>query len=94
MLIAISSGVSPSEGMPIGQWIRIDAGGGIAPPRREVIGVVGNSRHESLAQEADPEFYVPFPQQPVRDLDFVVRASAWNLTGLDAAVRRAVRVTG
>ena len=75
---------------PIGQWVRIDAGGGTAPPRREVIGVVGNSRHESLAKEAGPEFYVAFRQQPIRDLDFVVRTSASNLTGLDAAVRRAV----
>jgi putative ABC transport system permease protein len=75
---------------PIGQWVRIDAAGATAPPRREVIGVVGNSRHESLAKEAGPEFYVPFQQQPVRGLDFVLRSSASKLTGLDTAVRRAV----
>ncbi len=74
----------------IGQWVRIDAAGATPAPRREVIGVVGNSRHDSLATEAGPEFYVPFQQQPVRGLDFVLRGSSPKLRGLDVAVRRAV----
>ena len=48
---------------PIGQQVMIDRGEGKAPPC-EVVGVVGNSRHDSLAAPPGPEMYVPFPQDP------------------------------
>ncbi|HSH37645.1 MAG TPA: ABC transporter permease [Chthoniobacterales bacterium] len=75
---------------PVGQWIRIDGDGSRVPPRREIIGVVNDSRHEALAKPPRAEFYVPFSQQPVGGLDYVLRTSASRAAGLDAAVRHAV----
>ena len=74
---------------PIGQQVMIDRGEGKAPPC-EVVGVVGNSRHDSLAAPPGPEMYVPFPQDPTRTLDVVMRVTSTNLLGLQADVKRAV----
>jgi len=74
---------------PIGQQVMIDRGEGKAPPC-EVVGVVGNSRHNSLAAPPGPEMYVPFPQDPTRTLDVVMRVASTNLVGLNAEVKRAV----
>jgi predicted permease len=74
---------------PIGQQVMIDRGEGKAPPC-EVVGVVGNSRHDSLAAPPGPEMYVPFPQDPTRSLDVVMRVASTNLVGLQAEVKRAV----
>ncbi|HMG06824.1 MAG TPA: FtsX-like permease family protein, partial [Chthoniobacterales bacterium] len=74
---------------PIGQQVMIDRGEGKAPPC-EVVGVVGNSRHDSLAEAPGPEMYVPFPQDPTRTLDVVLRVASTNLIGLNADVKRAV----
>jgi putative ABC transport system permease protein len=74
---------------PIGQQVMIDRGEGKAPPC-EVVGVVGNSRHDSLAAPPGPEMYVPFPQDPIRSLDVVLRVASTDLVGLQAEVKRAV----
>src|SRR5438105_15131344 len=68
----------------------MDHGGG-KTIAREVIGVVGDSRHETLGIEAVPEIYVPFSQDPQRPLDLVIRTDAINLGALNTAVRNAVR---
>src|ERR1051325_8650845 len=47
----------------------------------EIVGVVGNTRHESLAIDPLPTFYVPFDQDPDRRLMIVLRTAAKNLTG-------------
>src|SRR5438270_7591642 len=73
---------------PIGQQVMIDRGEGKAPPC-EVVGVVGNSRHDSLAAPPGPEMYVPFAQDPSRSLDVVLRVASTNLVGLNAEVKRA-----
>jgi putative ABC transport system permease protein len=74
---------------PIGQQVMIDRGEGKAPPC-EVVGVVGNSRHDSLAAPPGPEMYAPFPQDPTRTLDVVMRVASTNLVGIQADVKRAV----
>jgi putative ABC transport system permease protein len=74
---------------PIGQQVMIDRDENKAPPC-EVVGVVGNSRHDSLAAPPGPEMYVPFPQDPTRSLDVVMRVASTNLVGLQADVKRAV----
>src|SRR5205807_5498920 len=74
---------------PIGQQIMIDRGDGKSPAC-EVVGVVGNSRHDSLAAPPGPEMYVPFAQDPSRSLDVVLRVASTNLVGLNAEVKRAV----
>jgi putative ABC transport system permease protein len=74
---------------PIGQQVMIDREGSKAPPC-EVVGVVGNSHHDSLAAQPGPEMYVPFSQDPSRSLDIVLRVSSTNLVGLNGDVKRAV----
>jgi predicted permease len=74
---------------PIGQQVMIDQEGNKAPPA-EVVGIVGNSRHDSLAAPPGPEMYVPLPQDPTRSLDVVIRVASTNLVGLQADVKRAV----
>jgi putative ABC transport system permease protein len=74
---------------PIGQQVMIDRPQNQAPPC-EVVGVVGNTRHDSLAEPPGPEMYVPFAQDPSRSLDIVLRVSSTNLIGLQADVKRAV----
>ena len=75
---------------PIGQHVMVDRPEGEAPPR-EVIGVVGNTRHNSLQTEADPEMYLPLTQDPTRGIETVFRVPSTNLVGLDLAVKRAVQ---
>jgi putative ABC transport system permease protein len=74
---------------PIGQQVMIDQ-----PENKfnthEVVGVVANTRHDSLAEPQGPEMYVPFAQDPGRSLDIVLRVSSSNLMGLNADVKRAV----
>ncbi|MDP9100002.1 MAG: ABC transporter permease [Verrucomicrobiota bacterium] len=74
---------------PIGQQVMIDREENKAPPC-EVVGVVGNSRHDSLAAQPGPEMYVPFSQDPSRSLDIVLRVASTNLVGLNGDVKRAV----
>jgi putative ABC transport system permease protein len=75
---------------PLGEHIKIDRADKSKEVLREVVGVVGNSRHESLAIEPVPEFYVPFAQDPDRWTSVVLRPGKEKLSGLDAAVRNAV----
>ena len=56
----------------------------------EIVGVVGNSRHESLAIEPIPEFYIPFDQEPDRRVHLVLRTSLEKLSGLETAARKAI----
>ena len=74
---------------PIGQQVMVDQEGNKAPPA-EVVGVVGNSRHDSLAAPPGPEMYVPLSQDPTRSLDVVLRVKSTNLVGLQGDVKRAV----
>jgi putative ABC transport system permease protein len=74
---------------PIGQQVMVDQ-----PENKflsyEVVGVVANTRHDSLAQPQGPEMYVPFAQDPGRSLDVVLRVSSTNLIGLNGDVKRAL----
>ncbi len=57
----------------------------------EIVGVVGDSRHDALNTAATPEFYRPFAQDTGRSLDLVLRLATPHLNGLDAAVRSAIQ---
>ena len=76
-------------GNAIGQRINVDL-----PESKvktlEVVGVVASSRHDSLAAEPLPEFYVPQAQDPSRRLDVVLRTSASELGGLQNSIRNVV----
>ena len=75
---------------PIGQQILLDGGPNKSRPL-QIVGVVGDSRHEALNTAATPEFYLPFAQDVTRSLDFVLRLAGPQLSGLDFAARNAVR---
>lgn len=74
---------------PLGQHLLIDReGGGFAV---EIVGVVSNSRHESLAVAPKPEYCLPLEQNPQRVLPLVFRTSLANPAGLQAALRRTIQ---
>jgi putative ABC transport system permease protein len=77
-------------GNPLGQHIIVEQADRTKERPAEIIGVVGNTRHESLAIEPMPEFYLPFIQEPDRRLNVVLRTAAEKLAGLDQSVRGAV----
>ena len=82
-------------GSAIGEHILLDRDSVREPNHQkqtalEIVGVVGNTRHESLAIEPIPEFYVPFEQDPDRRMHIVLRTSLEKLSGLEAAARNAV----
>jgi putative ABC transport system permease protein len=62
--------------------------GGNAP--KEVVGVVGDIRHNALSAEAAPEVYVPLAQFPINDLALVMRTRA-SAGGVAATLREYVR---
>jgi putative ABC transport system permease protein len=72
---------------PLGQRIRIARGR--EPAWREIVGVVGDIRHEGLHLAPQAEMYVPFAQQPMRFLRLAVR-TAGDPRALAGALRQAV----
>jgi putative ABC transport system permease protein len=72
------------EGNAIGQRIVLDQNDN-KTTTLEIVGVVASSRHETLAAEPQPEFYVPHTQDPTRRMDIVLRISASELSGLQTA---------
>jgi putative ABC transport system permease protein len=74
---------------PLGQHLLIDQENG--PLSVEIIGVVGSSRHQSLAVAPTAEYYLPLEQQPTRVMALVFRTSASNLAGLQGALRRVIQ---
>src|SRR5947207_2149389 len=73
-----------------GEHILLDTSEKEKPTALEIVGVVGNTRHESLAIEPIPEFYVPFEQAPDRRMHIVLRTSPEKLSGLETAVRNTI----
>jgi putative ABC transport system permease protein len=57
---------------------------------KQIVGIVAGSRHESLAIQPIPEFYIPATQDPQRRLDVVIRTTAAGAAGLQTAVRNVV----
>ena len=77
-------------GNAIGQQIILTHGENNQPsPPKEIVGVVGGSRHESLAIQPLPEFYIPASQDPQRRMDVVIRTAA-DPAGLQTALRNIV----
>jgi putative ABC transport system permease protein len=75
---------------PLGQHLRPDTPPEKGPSVMEIIGVVGDTHHESLAIVPQPEFYVPLTQEPIRPVHLVLRTSKANLTGFAAGLRRVI----
>jgi putative ABC transport system permease protein len=71
---------------PLGQ--RVQIGGGA--PWREVVGIVGDVKHQGLESEINPEVYFPWAQSPQRNATLVVRANS-NAASLASAIRGQMR---
>src|SRR5581483_139366 len=71
---------------PLGR--RIIQGSGTVKPDMEIVGVVGNTRHESVREKNPPRFfYWPYKQVPgLRHMSFLVRSGR-----VDAALAKQVR---
>ena len=58
-------------------------------PMREIVGIVGNVKHESLRRDFTPEMYVPATQFPVGFFVLVIRTATSQPATLSNAVRDA-----
>ncbi|HKV34703.1 MAG TPA: ABC transporter permease [Pyrinomonadaceae bacterium] len=64
---------------PLGQHITIERADVTEQVKAEIVGVVGDVRHEGFDAKAVPEFYVPYQQAPEDAMDLVVRTSNANM---------------
>ena len=73
---------------PLGRRITLGYGGKTA---KEIVGIVGDVKHESLSLSSKPEMYVPLAQFPVNTLTVLVRTDRRNPLALTNSVRQAVQ---
>ena len=59
-------------------------------PPLEIVGVVGNVRHDGLSAESKPELFVPFVQLPLSEMHIVVHTDA-DKSVVASAVREEIR---
>jgi ABC-type antimicrobial peptide transport system permease subunit len=76
---------------PIG--VQFSAGYPAPDPRNEVtiVGVIGDVRQKSLAEPAEPAFYVPMTQLPLQRATAVVSISTSDVAAVERAIRAEVR---
>ena len=76
---------------PIG--VQFAAGYPAPDPKNEVtiVGVIGDVRQKSLAEAAEPAFYVSLTQAPLRRTTAVVSVSQSDVAGVERAIRTEVR---
>lgn len=76
---------------PIG--VQFAAGYPLPDPKQEVtiVGVIGDVRQKSLADPAEPAFYQPMAQFPLRRATAVVSMSQSDPTAVESAIRAEVR---
>ncbi len=78
------------DGKALGQQITLRDLDEKPTASKEIIGIVGGSRHESLAIQPIPEFYIPAAQDPERRMDVVIRTAAADPAGLQNSLRNIV----
>jgi predicted permease len=78
---------------PLGQHIIIEGelGDNAVPPAREIIGIVGDVRHEGLDSTSGNEYYVPYTQAPQPFMSLVARSAADNPDSLANSVREVIK---
>jgi predicted permease len=75
---------------PIGKHVRSELGDGVVEhPMREVVGVVGDTKHQGLTGEAAPMYYLPYAQAVVTN-PYLVMRSNMDPGKLEEAVRKTV----
>ncbi|HKC65074.1 MAG TPA: ABC transporter permease [Pyrinomonadaceae bacterium] len=75
---------------PLTKRILLDTEGDNPTPR-QIVGVVGDVRHDKLDAQLVPGYYVPYLQSPARRMDVVVRSVSQNPSELAASVRNAIK---
>ncbi|HEX5601996.1 MAG TPA: ABC transporter permease [Pyrinomonadaceae bacterium] len=84
----------PNES-PLGKRIAIGTGQEVKlygnPVSREIVGVVGNVKHEQLKDDFQPEMYIPVWNLPAQNMMLVVRGNA-PPESLISSMRQAVQV--
>jgi putative ABC transport system permease protein len=73
-------------GNPVGSKVTIRFSG--KPLDAEIVGVVGDARHETLDRPARPELFLPHAQVPFGSMTFVVRAAPGAAVALTDLKRR------
>jgi putative ABC transport system permease protein len=71
---------------PIGLRIVFDQ----QTPPIQIVGVVEDARRTAIEKRAEPEFYVPFAQAPIRRMNLVARSNGPSSAALIASLRAAV----
>jgi putative ABC transport system permease protein len=61
------------------------------PPASEIIGVVGDVKNAGLDNDPGPEYYIPFAQSPVRQMDLVIKTASSGGSATAGAIRAAIR---
>jgi predicted permease len=75
---------------PIGKHIRAELGDGVLEhPMREVIGVVGDTKHQGLTADAAPMYYLPYAQAVITNPYLIIRSHA-DEEKLESTVRKVV----
>jgi predicted permease len=64
-----------SGGSALGHRMTSGLGIGDTPPEREIVGVVGNVKRQSLTEPAKPEYYIPYEQAPVATPNVALRVA-------------------
>ncbi|MDQ3816652.1 MAG: FtsX-like permease family protein, partial [Acidobacteriota bacterium] len=75
---------------PLTKRVLLDADGDNPQPR-QIVGVVGDIRHDRLDAQSVPGYYVHYLQSPARRMDIVVRSVSQNPSELAASVRNAIK---
>jgi len=75
------------ERSPLGKRIRSGGGDG---PFMEIVGVAGDVQHYRVGQISMPQVYVPFAQRPLKEVNFVIKASVPPLS-LVGAIRTEIQ---
>ena len=78
---------------PIGKRITVSVRAGPDEPdaNGEIVGVIGDVKHQSLDKEPGPECYVPYLNVPDAYMTLVVRTNSSDPAGLSASLRSAVQ---
>jgi putative ABC transport system permease protein len=75
---------------PIGKRLCVDWAADGRPIWREVVGIVGSTRHFGLEARQKAEIYIPHTQSPQAFMILVVRSQAGELSAAATAIRREI----
>jgi putative ABC transport system permease protein len=75
---------------PIGKRLCVDWAADGLPIWREIVGIVGSTRHFGLEARPKAEVYIPHTQSPQAFMILVVRSQAGELSAAATAIRREI----